>query len=57
MLVDVDVPELGDFALSSLINRSVRVLSQWMINGSLNFKVIALNSLLMKIASFAVWEC
>jgi hypothetical protein len=57
MLVDVDVPELGDFALSSLINRSVRVLSQWMINGSLNFKVITLNSLLMKIASFAVWEC
>jgi len=27
-----------------------------MINGSLSFKVIALNSLLMKIASFAVWE-
>jgi hypothetical protein len=44
------------FAVSSVISRSVWVLSQLIIKGSFSLNVIALNSLLMKIASFAVCD-
>ena len=43
-------------AESSLSKRRVWVLSQWMVSGSFNLRVIALNRRLIKIASFAVCE-
>jgi hypothetical protein len=42
------------FAVSSVISWSIWVLSQLIIKGSFRCNVITLNSLLMKIASFAV---
>src|SRR5437016_671913 len=45
-----------NFAVSSVINRSVWVLSQLMIKGLFSLNVIALSSLLIKIASFAVCD-
>jgi citrate lyase alpha subunit len=45
-----------NFAVSSVINRSIWVLSQLMIKGSFSLNVIALSSLLIKIASFAVCD-
>src|SRR6266702_2573020 len=44
------------FAVSSMINWSVWVLSQLMIKGLFSLNVIALNSLLIKIAFFAVYN-
>ena len=44
------------FAVSSMINRSIWVLSQLIIKGSFSLNVIALSNLLMKIASFAVYN-
>jgi hypothetical protein len=44
------------FTVSSIINRSVWVLSQLIIKGSFRCNVIALNSLLIKIASFTVYD-
>ena len=43
-----------NLAISSVISRSVWVLSQSIIKGLFSFNVIALNNLLIKIASFAV---
>ena len=42
------------FAISSIISQSVQVLSQLIIKGLFRCNVIALNNLLIKIASFAV---
>ena len=44
------------FAVSSVINWSVWVLSQLIIKGSFSLNVIALSNLLIKIASFAVCD-
>ena len=44
------------FAVSSVISRSVWTLSQLIIKGSFRRNVIALNSLLIKIASFTVYN-
>ena len=44
------------FAVSSLINQSIQVLLQLIIKGLFSLNVITLNSLLMKIASFAVCD-
>jgi hypothetical protein len=58
VLVDINVPQLGDQLCYVFFDQPecLRVVadSQSMYNGPLSFKVIALNSLLMKIASFAV---
>ena len=42
------------FTVFSLINQSIQVLSQLIIKGSFSLNIIALNSLLIKIASFTV---
>ena len=42
------------FAVSSIINQRVQVLSQLIIKGSFSLNVIALSNLLIKIASFAI---
>ena len=43
-------------AESSLSKWRVWVLSQWMVSGSFNLRVITLNRWLIKIASFTVYE-
>ena len=44
------------FAVSSIINQKVQVLSQLIIKGSFSLNIIALSSLLIKIASFTVCD-
>ena len=44
------------FTISSIISRRVQVLSQLIIKGSFSLNVITLSSLLIKIASFTVYN-
>ena len=44
------------FAVSSIINQRVQVLSQLIIKGSFSLNIITLSNLLIKIASFAIYN-
>ena len=44
------------FTVSSIINQSIQVLLQLIIRGSFSLNVIALSNLLIKIASFAIYN-